>query len=146
MHGCAMHALHHSHASYKHIFGKWLLTHIALLVQLYTAIQILLVFAWTRREYYTQFGCMPVGHLTGHINLQYMLHKRRAMTPSCRRCGAEKEMSVCILHGYSVLEKIRIQTLAFAKMDLKPIKEASIKNYVHSMFAPTMIRRMFAVN
>ncbi len=36
-----------------------------------------------------------VGLLTGHINLQYMLHKMgRARPPSCRSCGAEKETSV----------------------------------------------------
>ncbi len=35
---------------------------------------------------------MLVGVLTGHINLQYMLHKMRAKTHSYRRCGAEKEM------------------------------------------------------
>ncbi len=41
---------------------------------------------------------MLIGLLTGHINLQHMLHKmRRAKTPSCRRCGAEKEKSVHIL-------------------------------------------------
>ncbi len=39
-----------------------------------------------------------VGLLTGHINLQYMLQKmRRAKTPSCNRCGAEKEILVHIL-------------------------------------------------
>ncbi len=38
---------------------------------------------------------MLVGLLTGHINLQYMLHKvRRTRTPSCRRCAADKETSV----------------------------------------------------
>ncbi len=41
---------------------------------------------------------MLVGLLTRRINLQYMLHKmRRAKTPLCRRCDAEKEISVQIL-------------------------------------------------
>ncbi len=61
---------------------------------------------------------MLVGLLTGHINLQYMLHKmRRAKTPSCRRCGAEKETSVHILWECPVLEKVRMQTLCFTRMD-----------------------------
>ncbi len=68
---------------------------------------------------------MLVGFLTGHINLQYMLHKmRRAKTPSCRRCGAEKETSVHILCEYRLLEKARMQTLAFAGMDPEQIKKA----------------------
>ncbi len=50
---------------------------------------------------------MQVGLLTRHISLQYMLHKmRRAKTPSCRRCSADKETSVYILCKYPVLEKI----------------------------------------
>ncbi len=61
---------------------------------------------------------MLVGLLTGHINLHYMLRKeRRAKTSSCRRCGTEKETSVHILCECTVLEKIRMQTLGFAKMD-----------------------------
>ncbi len=68
---------------------------------------------------------MLVGLLTERINLQYMLHKmRRAKTPSCRRCDAEKEMSVHILCECPVLEKVRMQTLGFARMDPKQIKEA----------------------
>ncbi len=47
-----------------------------------------------------------VGLLTGHINLQYMLHKmKRAKTSSCRRCGAEKEMSVHMPCECPVLKK-----------------------------------------
>ncbi len=39
-------------------------------------------------------GRILAGLLTKHINLHYMLHKmRRAMNPSCWKCGAEKEMS-----------------------------------------------------
>ncbi len=63
-----------------------------------------------------------VGLLTGRINLQYMLHKmRRAKTPpSCRWCGAEKEMAVYILCECLVSEKVRrIQILAFARLDLE---------------------------
>ncbi len=70
---------------------------------------------------------MLVGLLTGPINLQYMQHKiRRAKTPSCWRCGAGKETSVHILCEYPVLEKVRMQTLSFAKMDLEQIKEARL--------------------
>ncbi len=70
---------------------------------------------------------MLVGLLTGHINLQYMLHKmRRAKTPSCRRCGAEKETLVHILCECLLLEKVRMQTLGFARMDPEQIKEASL--------------------
>ncbi len=61
---------------------------------------------------------MLVGLLNGHINLQHMLHKmRRVKTPSCRRCGAEKETSVHILWECLVLEKVRMQTSGFARMD-----------------------------
>ncbi len=70
---------------------------------------------------------MLVELLTGYINLQYMLHKMsRAKTPSCRRCGAEKESPVHILRECSVLEKVRMQTLGFARMDPEQIKEASL--------------------
>ncbi len=63
--------------------------------------------------------------LTGHISLQYMLQKiRRAKTPSCRRCGAEKETSVHILCECPVLEKVRMQIFDFARMDLEQIKDA----------------------
>ncbi len=69
---------------------------------------------------------MLVGLVTGHINLQYMLHKmRRAKTPSCRRCGAENETSV-----HTVLENVRMQTLGFARMDPKQIKEARMNGIV----------------
>ncbi len=68
---------------------------------------------------------MFVGLLTGHINLQYMLHKmRRAKTPSCKRCGVEKETLVHILCECPVLEKVRMQTLGFAMTDPEQIKEA----------------------
>ncbi len=67
---------------------------------------------------------MLVGLLTGHINLQCMLHKmRRAKTPSCRRCGAEKETLVHILCECPVLEKVRMQTFGFTRMDPEQIKE-----------------------
>ncbi len=59
---------------------------------------------------------MLVGLLTGHINLQYMLHKmRRTRTPSCRICNAEKETSVDILCECLALEKIRMQTLGLCR-------------------------------
>ncbi len=65
---------------------------------------------------------MVVGFLTGHINLQYRLHKmRRAKTLSCRRCSAEKETSVHILCEWPVLEKGSMQILDFARVDLKQI-------------------------
>ncbi len=70
---------------------------------------------------------MLIGLLTGHINLQYMLHKmRRAKTSSCRRCGAEKETSVHILCECPVLEKVRMQTLGCTRMDPEQIKEARL--------------------
>ncbi len=54
---------------------------------------------------------MLVGLLTGHISLQYMLHKmRKAKTPSCRRCGAEKE--------------------SFVMMDPEQIKEVKLSGIV----------------
>ncbi len=74
---------------------------------------------------------MLVGLLTGHINLQYRLHKmRRAKTPSCRRCGAEKETSVHILCECPMLEKVGMQTLGFARMDREQIKEARLSGIV----------------
>ncbi len=74
---------------------------------------------------------MLVGLQTRHINLQYMLHKmRRAETPSCRRCGAEKETSVHILCECPVLEKVRMQTLDFPRMDPEQIKEARLSGIV----------------
>ncbi len=61
---------------------------------------------------------MLVGLITGHISQQFMLYKtRREKTPSCRRCGAEKGTSLHILCEYPELEKIRMQTLSFARMD-----------------------------
>ncbi len=67
---------------------------------------------------------MLVALLTGHINLQYMLHKmRRPKTPQCRRCGAEKETSVHILRECPMLEKVRMQPLGFARIDPEQIKE-----------------------
>ncbi len=74
---------------------------------------------------------MFIGLLTGHINLQYMLHKmRKANTLSCRRCGAEKETSVHILCECSVLEKVRMQTLSFARIDPEQMKEARLSGIV----------------
>ncbi len=62
--------------------------------------------------------------LTQYINVHYMLHKmRRAKNPSCRRCAAEKETSEHILCECLVLEKIRMQTFGFARIDLDQIKE-----------------------
>ncbi len=73
---------------------------------------------------------MLVGLLTGHINLQHMLHKMRAKTPSFRRCGAEMETLVHILCECPVLEKVRIQTLGFARMNPEQIKEARLSGIV----------------
>ncbi len=74
---------------------------------------------------------MLVGLLTGHINLQYMLRKmRRAKTPSCRRGSEEKETSVHILCECPVLEKVRMQTLGLARMNLEQIKEARLSGIV----------------
>ncbi len=74
---------------------------------------------------------MLVGLLIRHINLQYMLHKmRRAKISSCRRCGAEKETSVHILCESLELEKVRMQTLSFARTDPKQIKEARLSGIV----------------
>ncbi len=70
---------------------------------------------------------MLIGLLTGHINLQYMLHKmRRAKTTLCRRYGAEKETSVHILCECPVLEKVRMQTLGCTRMGPEQIKEARL--------------------
>ncbi len=66
---------------------------------------------------------MLVGLLTGHINLQYILHKmRRVKTPSCRRCGTKKETLVYIQCGCPTLENLRMQTLGFARMDTEQIR------------------------
>ncbi len=74
---------------------------------------------------------MLVGLLTGHINLQYRLHKmRKAKTPSCRRCSAERETSVHILCECPVLEKVRMQTYGFARMDLEHIKVVRLSGIV----------------
>ncbi len=55
---------------------------------------------------------------------------RRAKTPSCRRCSAEKETSVRILCECSVLEKVRMQTLGFARMESEQIKEERLSGIV----------------
>ncbi len=74
---------------------------------------------------------MLIGLLTGHINLQYMLHKvRRAKTPSCRRYGVEKEMWVHILCECSVLKKARMPALGFVRMDVEQIKEVRLSRIV----------------
>ncbi len=74
---------------------------------------------------------MLVGLLTGQINLHYMLYKmRRAKNPSCRRCGAEKEISEHILCECLGLEKIKMQTLCFARMDPDQIKKARLNSIV----------------
>ncbi len=62
--------------------------------------------------------------------LQYMLHRMRAKTLSRRRSGAEKETSVHILCECTVLEKIRMQTLGFARMNQKQKKEAGLSGPV----------------
>ncbi len=73
---------------------------------------------------------MLIELLTGHINLQYMLHKmRRAKIPSCRRCGAEKETSVHILCECPVLEKVRMQTLGCTRMDPEQIRGEAERDY-----------------
>ncbi len=61
---------------------------------------------------------MLVGFLTGHINLQMLQKMRRATTPSSR-CGTEKETSVHILCGCPALKKLQMQTMGFARMDMK---------------------------
>ncbi len=74
---------------------------------------------------------MLVGLLTEHINLQYMLHKmRRAKTPACRRCGAEKEITIHILYECPLLKKVRMQTLGFARIDPEQIKEARLSGTI----------------
>ncbi len=63
---------------------------------------------------------MLEGLLTRHINLYYMLRKmRKARNPSCKRYDVENETSEHILCECLVLEKIRMQTLCFARMDLR---------------------------
>ncbi len=70
---------------------------------------------------------MLVGFLTGRINLHYILHKmRRAKNLSCRRCDAEKETSEHILCECPMLEKIRMQTLGFVRMDPDQVRLSSI--------------------
>ncbi len=74
---------------------------------------------------------MLVGLLTRHINLQYVLHKmRRARTPSCRRCGAEKETSIYIQRKCPVLKKVRMQSLGPARMDPEQIKKVKLSEIV----------------
>ncbi len=75
---------------------------------------------------------MLVGLLTEvYINLHYMLHKmRRAKNPSCRRCDAEKEMLEHILCECLVLEKIKMHTLSYARMDADQIKEMRLNSIV----------------
>ncbi len=82
-------------------------------------------------QFISKHCIMLVGLLTVHMNLRYILHKmRRAKTPSCRRYGADKETSVHILCKYTVLEKVRMQILDFAMMDLEQIKEARLSGIV----------------
>ncbi len=50
-----------------------------------------------------------IGYEIAEPNISIVL-MRRAKTPSCRRCGAEKETSVHILCECPVLEKVRMQT------------------------------------
>ncbi len=58
------------------------------------------------------------------------MHKMKRVETPLWRCGAEKEMLVYILSEYSVLEKIRMQTLGFARMDQEQIKEAGLSGIV----------------
>ncbi len=48
----------------------------------------------------------------------------------CRRCGAEKKRSEHILCECLALEKIRMQTLGFARMDPDQIKEVRLSSIV----------------
>ncbi len=74
---------------------------------------------------------MMVGLLTGHINLQYMQQKmRKAKTPSYRRYGAEKENIGKQKCGCPPLEKLKMLTFGFARMDQEPIKEARLSGIV----------------
>ncbi len=54
----------------------------------------------------------------------------RAKTPSCGRCGAERETSIHILCECQVLEKVRMQTLGFARVDMEQIKDARLSGIV----------------
>ncbi len=75
--------------------------------------------------------CQSPSLYSRHINLQYTLHKmKRAKTPSCKRCGVKKETPVHILCECLGLEKVRMQTLGFARMDLEQIKEARLSGIV----------------
>ncbi len=70
---------------------------------------------------------MLVRLLTGHINLYFKQHKmRKAKNFLCRRCDAGKEMSERVLCECLVLEKIRMHTLGFARMDPDQINEARL--------------------
>ncbi len=74
---------------------------------------------------------MLVGLLTGHTNRHHMLHRmRRARIPSCRRYVTEKETSAHVLGECRELERIRIQTLGFARMDPGQEKEARLSSVV----------------
>ncbi len=74
---------------------------------------------------------MLVGLLTGHINLQYALHEmERAKTFSCRRCGAEKEISAHIQCEWPTLEKVRILSLGSTQIDPNQINEARLRSVV----------------
>ncbi len=71
------------------------------------------------------------GPLTGHINLQYILHKvGRAKNTSCRRCDAEKKILAHIPCQCPVLEKVRMQTLGIARMDVEQIKVTRLNGIV----------------
>ncbi len=64
---------------------------------------------------------------------QFAIHaaqNEEAKTPSCRRCGAEKETSVHILCECLVLEKVRMQILGFTRMDPEQIKEARLSGII----------------
>ncbi len=52
------------------------------------------------------------------------------MTPSCGRCGAEKETLVHILCECPGLDKVRMQTMSFTRLDPEQIKEARLSGIV----------------
>ncbi len=82
-HGCAVHVLHRSRASYEHIFFN-AQTHAVLLLQPNTVNQILLVFARTQREYCARFirvftfkfvftKCAPDSSVKNYVRINHIL-------------------------------------------------------------------------
>ncbi len=68
---------------------------------------------------------MLIGFLTGHISLQYMLHKMRAKTPHAGD-AVQKRKHRYTLCECPVLEKVRMQTLGCTRMDPEQIEEARL--------------------